>query len=149
MSIPTAAPGDATTGPDLWSGHSRSLAFWEAAVTVGLVLCAVITVLTTAGIILVLGTQTIAFFSQSKVNPFEFFFGTTLKPNARTPKFGIVPLIWGTFLVAAGSSMIALSVISRQKEDGDSLCRARTSANLAGKSWSIRSRVDRLTEAFR
>ena len=26
--------------PDLWSGHSRFLAFWEAVVTVGLVVCA-------------------------------------------------------------------------------------------------------------
>jgi phosphate transport system permease protein len=105
-----SATGDARIGPDLWSGHSRSSAFWEAAVTVGLVLCAVITVLTTAGIILVLGTQTVAFFAQSHVSPGAFFFGTTLKPDARTPQFGIVPLIWGTFVVAAGSSMIALPI---------------------------------------
>jgi len=100
----------APTEPQLWSGHSRYLAFWEAAVTVGLVLCAVITVLTTAGIILVLGTQTIEFFSHAKVSLSDFLFGTTLKPEARPPQFGIVPLLWGTFLVAAGSSMIALPI---------------------------------------
>jgi phosphate transport system permease protein len=110
LSTQTTPTGDAPKSPGLWSGHSRSLAFWEAAVTVGLVLCAVITVLTTVGIILVLGTQTIAFFSHSNVSPGEFFFGTSLKPDARTPKFGIVPLIWGTFVVAAGSSMIALPI---------------------------------------
>ncbi|MFI5459794.1 MAG: phosphate ABC transporter permease subunit PstC [Isosphaerales bacterium] len=104
--INPAAPAE----PDLWSGHSRYLAFWEAAVTVGLVLCAVITVLTTAGIILVLGAQSIEFFSHAKVSVSEFLFGTTLKPEARPPRFGIVPLLWGTFLVAAGSSMIALPI---------------------------------------
>jgi phosphate transport system permease protein len=110
LSRQITAAGAAPIGQKLWSGHSRSLAFWEAAVTVGLVLCAVITVLTTAGIILVLGTQTVAFFSRSNVSPAEFFFGTTLKPDAHTPKFGIVPLVWGTFMVAAGSSMIALPI---------------------------------------
>jgi len=104
--INPAAPAE----PDLWSGHSRYLAFWEAAVTVGLVLCAVITVLTTVGIILVLGAQSIEFFSHAKVSLSEFLFGTTLKPEARPPQFGIVPLLWGTFLVAAGSSMIALPI---------------------------------------
>ena len=40
----------------------------------------------------------------------EFLFGTTLKPDADPPKFGIVPLLWGTFMVAAGSSLIALPI---------------------------------------
>jgi phosphate transport system permease protein len=83
---------------------------WEAAVTVGLVLCAVITVLTTVGIILVLGVQSVEFFSKVDVGVFEFLFGTQLKPDAEPPRFGIVPLIWGTFLVAAGSSAIALPI---------------------------------------
>ena len=103
---PTAAPAI----PELWSGHSRLLMVWEAAVTVGLVLCAVITVLTTVGIILVLGVQSYEFFSHAHVGLFEFLFGTELKPDADPPRFGIVPLIWGTFLVAAGSSMIALPI---------------------------------------
>ncbi len=98
------------TDPDLWAGHSPFLAFWETAVTVGLVLCAVITVLTTAGIILVLGVQSVEFFRTSKVSVPEFLFGTELKPDASPPKFGIVPLIWGTFLIAAGSSMVALPI---------------------------------------
>ncbi len=100
----------AAAEPDHWPGHSRALAFWEGAVHGALGLCAVITVLTTAGIILVLGTQSIEFFRHANVGLGEFFFGTTLRPDARTPKFGIVPLLWGTFLVAAGSSMIALPI---------------------------------------
>jgi phosphate transport system permease protein len=106
----TAGDAPAAALPNLWRGHSRALAFWEGAVTGALGLCALITVLTTVGIILVLGTQSIEFFTHAKVSLGEFFFGTTLKPDARTPKFGIVPLLWGTFLVAAGSSVIALPI---------------------------------------
>jgi phosphate transport system permease protein len=79
-------------------------------VTVGLVICAVITVLTTAGIILVLGVQTYEFFTHARVSVGDFLLGTELKPDAVPPRFGIVPLVWGTFMVAAGSSMIALPI---------------------------------------
>jgi phosphate transport system permease protein len=96
--------------PDLWAGHSPFLAFWETAVTVGLVLCAVVTVLTTAGIIVVLGVQSVEFFRSANVSVRDFLFGIELKPEANPPRFGIVPLIWGTFLVAAGSSMVALPI---------------------------------------
>jgi phosphate transport system permease protein len=79
-------------------------------VTVGLVLCALITILTTVGIILVLSVQSFEFFVTSKVGVFDFLTGTQLRPEASPPKFGILPLIWGTFMVAAGSSMIALPI---------------------------------------
>ncbi len=112
MSLPPkkTVPEIAETQDDLWAGHSPFLAFWEMAVTVGLVLCALITVLTTAGIILVLGVQSIEFFRASHVSVAEFLFGGQLKPDATPAKFGIVPLIWGTFVVAVGSSMIALPI---------------------------------------
>jgi phosphate transport system permease protein len=96
--------------PELWAGHSRFLAFWEAVVTLGLILCAVVTVLTTAGIILVLGVQSYEFFSRAHVSLPEFLLGTELKPDASKSKFGIVPLLWGTFLVAGGASLIALPI---------------------------------------
>jgi phosphate transport system permease protein len=94
--------------PELWAGHSRFLALWESAVTVGLVLCATVTVLTTVGIVVVLGVQSIEFFQAAKVNLSDFLFGLELDPDDSPPKFGIVPLMWGTFVVAAGASMIAL-----------------------------------------
>src|SRR5262249_15312972 len=50
------------------------------------------------------------FFQHARVGVPEFLFGTELKPDATPPKFGMVPLIWGTFLVAAGSSAIALPI---------------------------------------
>ncbi len=97
-------------GARLWAGHSRLLAFWEGAVTIGLILCAVVTVLTTIGIVLVLGVQSYEFFVHAKVGVGEFLFGRELKPDATPPKFGIVPLMWGTFMIAAGSSAIALPI---------------------------------------
>ena len=76
-----------------------------------LVICAVITVLTTLGIILVLGVQSYEFFMRVQGrSPASSCFGTELKPDAAPPKFGIVPLIWGTFAGRAGSSMIALPI---------------------------------------
>ncbi len=113
MTPPSAtndAASAAVAGPDLWSGHSRFLAFWERAVTVGLIVCAAITVLTTAGIIVVLGVQSFEFFHDAKVSVPGFLFGTVLKPDAQPPLFGIVPLMWGTFVIAVGSSMIALPI---------------------------------------
>jgi phosphate transport system permease protein len=109
-STTTGTPTAGQARLDDWPGHSRFLAVWEAAVTVGLVLCAVITVLTTVGIIVVLGVQSYEFFTHAHVGVSEFLFGTRLRPDAEPPRFGIVPLIWGTFVVAAGASAIALPI---------------------------------------
>jgi phosphate transport system permease protein len=79
-------------------------------VTVGLVVCAVVTVLTTVGIVLVLSVQSFEFFRTAKVSLAEFLFTAELKPDARPPKFGVVPLLWGTMVVAVGSSVIALPI---------------------------------------
>ena len=103
--------GPAATGAvELWRGHSRTLAFWERLVTSGLVFCAAITIFTTVGIIFVLSAQSFEFFRSPGVSMSEFFLGTSLRPSADPPRFGIVPMLWGTFMVAAGSSMIALPI---------------------------------------
>jgi phosphate transport system permease protein len=100
------------TAPDAehWSRPSPFRRLREALVSVFLLLCAVVTVLTTAGIILVLGVETIAFFRGSHVGLGEFLLGTVLRPEGEPPRFGILPLAWGTFVIAAGSSLIALPI---------------------------------------
>ncbi len=105
-SRPTTLPID----DPLWRGPSPFLALQEHAVTAFLFLCAAITVLTTAGIVLVLGVETIDFFRVSKIGVFDFVGGTVLRPEADPPLFGVLPLAWGTFVVAAGSSLIALPI---------------------------------------
>ncbi len=101
---------DSSPTEDLWSGHSRLLAFWEPTIALLLAFCAVVTVLTTLGIVLVLSIQTVEFFMKSKVGILDFLFGTELNPDTVPPKFGILPLAWGTFAVAFGSSCIALPI---------------------------------------
>src|SRR5262249_18534714 len=110
--VSTTAETPATTpqpgGP--WAGPSRWLTVQEHAVTAFLFVCAAVTVLTTAGIVLVLGVETVEFFRSPGVSVSGFLFGRGLKPDARPPVYGVLPLAWGTFVVAAGSSLIALPI---------------------------------------
>jgi phosphate transport system permease protein len=113
LGFPAENPGErpaSPSGAELWPGHSRALEIGERVVAAGLALCALITIFTTAGIVLVLGAQSIEFFRLPGVSVTEFFFSTKLNPNVDPPRFGIVPLLWGTFMVAAGSSLLALPI---------------------------------------
>jgi phosphate transport system permease protein len=107
--IRPTAPLPQTPDP-LWAGPSRLLAVQEFAVSAFLFVCAAITVLTTAGIVLVLGVETFAFFRVSGVGVLDFLFGAVLRPDGDPPLYGVLPLAWGTFVVAAGSSLIALPI---------------------------------------
>ncbi|HEV3167131.1 MAG TPA: phosphate ABC transporter permease subunit PstC [Isosphaeraceae bacterium] len=91
-----------------WTGPSRVRAVREGTMTVLLGLCALVTVFTTAGIVIVLSAEAVHFFQASKINLFQFLFGTELQPKQN--QFGILPLIWGTFMIAAGSILIALPI---------------------------------------
>lgn len=65
---------------------------------------AMISILTTVGIVLVLVTETYEFFT--RVSFLDFFTGKVLRPLSQNPEFGILPLINGTII----SSVIALLV---------------------------------------
>jgi phosphate transport system permease protein len=67
---------------------------------------ALISVFTTFGIIGVLIQETILFFQQ--VSIIEFLTGTRWTPLFATKKFGVLPLVNGTVLVASGAMFIAL-----------------------------------------
>jgi phosphate transport system permease protein len=69
-----------------------------------LLLCSLLSVFTTAGIILVLASETLAFFRE--VSVFEFLTDTQWTPLFVKKHFGILPLLAGTFL----TTMIALAV---------------------------------------
>ena len=110
---PTPIPGpdeDAASDADAWGGQSRFSAWAEVAAPIFLGVCGLITVLTTLGILLVLTVQSVEFFLAAKIGVGDFLFGAVLKPEASPPKFGILPLVWGTFLIAFGSSCIALPI---------------------------------------
>jgi len=79
----------------------------ERAIHVVLFACALVSVVTTLGIVWVLVDESAKFFAH--VSPTEFFFGTRWAPLAsEAPSFGVLPLICGTFLVAGGALLVAI-----------------------------------------
>lgn len=94
----------------LWK-RPGPLVRWQEWFVHALLACfALITILTTLGILLVLGTETVRFFRTGAVTPLEFLTSTSMRPEADPPRFGVLPLVWGTFVVTLGSSMIALPI---------------------------------------
>ena len=73
-----------------------------------LFLCALVSVLTTAGIILVLLGETFLFFRGVRL--YEFFTETRWTPQYHDPHFGIWPLACGTFSVAGIAALIGLPI---------------------------------------
>lgn len=70
--------------------------------------CALVSLLTTLGIVLVLIFEGIEFFKE--VSPIEFFTGTKWTPLFIPSHFGVLPLLNGTLLIALGASIIALPI---------------------------------------
>jgi phosphate transport system permease protein len=71
-----------------------------------LFLCAALSVLTTAGIILVLAVETFEFLRE--VSIVEFLTGTEWTPLFANQRFGVLPLVVGTMLVSAIAMAVAL-----------------------------------------
>lgn len=76
----------------------------EKFIPVLLLLIAAISILTTAGIVYTLLSETITFFNIVPI--VDFFTGTVLKPLSQNPSFGVLPLLAGTIF----SSVIAMLV---------------------------------------
>jgi phosphate transport system permease protein len=79
---------------------------FEFAIEWALFLCALLSVGTTIGIIVVLSIETIAFFREVPVA--AFLFGTEWTPLFATPRFGVLPLVVGTLLVSSIAMLVAL-----------------------------------------
>jgi phosphate transport system permease protein len=79
---------------------------FEFAIESSLFLCAVLSIGTTVGIIVVLARETLAFLSEVPIG--EFLFGTEWTPLFATPKFGVLPLVAGTALVSLIAMLVAL-----------------------------------------
>ena len=78
----------------------------ERAITIILVLCTMMSVLTTAGIVFVLLFQGLQFFGE--VSFIEFITGTRWTPLFPSKHFGVLALVSGTFLIAILSMTVAL-----------------------------------------
>jgi phosphate transport system permease protein len=89
----------------------RTRRVWKERLIAGvLFLCGLVSVLTTVGIVVVLVQESVGFFREVPI--LEFLTGTEWSPlfAADQKSFGILPLVNGTLLVAAGSALIALPV---------------------------------------
>lgn len=67
-----------------------------------------VSVLTTVGIVIVLAVEAAEFFEH--VTFAEFLFGARWTPLLEPRSFGVLPLVAGTVLIVAGSSVIALPI---------------------------------------
>lgn len=102
------AGGPSPAGAAVELGH-RARRRWGERVIAGLLfLCGAISILTTAGIVIVLFTESAGFFRKVPIG--EFLTGTRWSPLFADQHFGILPLLNGTFLIAVGAMVIALPV---------------------------------------
>lgn len=69
---------------------------------------AIISILTTIGIIITLLFETIEFFKE--VSFIEFFTGTVLKPLGENAQFGVLPLLTGTLISSAIAMIVAIPI---------------------------------------
>jgi len=80
----------------------------EAVVTGLLFLCAAVSVVTTAAIVLTLLGETVSFFQA--VSPIEFFTGTKWTPLFTPAQYGVLPLLAGTLLIALFAAVFAVPI---------------------------------------
>jgi phosphate transport system permease protein len=94
----------APSGTSVLGGARRRWS--EDAVKAFLIVCSLISILTTIGILIALLEETIAFFGD--VGIVEFFTTAEWSPLFADPKFGVWPLVWGTLMVTAIALVVAI-----------------------------------------
>ncbi|MEH7386579.1 phosphate ABC transporter permease subunit PstC [Bacillus sp. JJ1521] len=80
----------------------------EKVIPKGLLLIAIISILTTVGIVFTLLFETFEFFK--RVPFLDFFTGTVLKPLGENAQFGVLPLLTGTVISSAIAMIVAIPV---------------------------------------
>ncbi|MEM7134863.1 MAG: phosphate ABC transporter permease subunit PstC [Chloroflexota bacterium] len=89
------------------SGDLKKRRRWGESVIQGLLfLCGVISILTTVGIVYVLGSQSFHFFTRSEVTLGQFFSGIAWQPPIM--QFGIWPLVFATLMTSLTAMIVAL-----------------------------------------
>ena len=91
----------------------RARNYVEKITKIGLALCSGVAILTTIGIVLSMLSEALRFFHF--VSPVDFFFGTEWNPGFSTSgnasgSYGLLPLLWGTFMVSAVALLVAIPV---------------------------------------
>jgi phosphate transport system permease protein len=78
----------------------------ERIIQASLLLCGVISILTTIGIVIYLGEEAIRFFALPEVTLLKFFTGTTWQP--KIDEFGILPLLTATLTTTFIAMLVAI-----------------------------------------
>lgn len=104
----TRAAGPAEADPAAGLGHRGRRRWGERGIAGLLFLCGAVSILTTVGIVVVLVTESAGFFRRVPIG--EFLTGTRWSPLFAEQHFGILPLLNGTLLIAAGAMAVALPV---------------------------------------
>lgn len=87
---------------------ARKKRLGERGIHAALLLCALVSITTTAAIFWALVSESAGFFG--RVSPLDFFFGTNWSPLIEPRSFGVLPLIAGTAMVAGGALLVALPI---------------------------------------
>lgn len=93
---------------DRWRRNRLSHKLWETGVLSFLFLCALLSVLTTLGIIITLLAEAVPFFGE--VSILSFLTGTVWRPVGPDKLFGALPLLSATALIAALALSVAFPV---------------------------------------
>lgn len=113
MRVPETTTGAirATAGPAVAARLAPALkrsrrSFGEAFTMVVLMLCGVLSIATTVGIIVVLADETVAFFQAVPIG--DYLTGTQWSPTFQPASFGVVPLLSATMLISAIAAVVAV-----------------------------------------
>jgi phosphate transport system permease protein len=82
----------------------------ESAIEFFLMCCGLLSIVITAAIALVVFYETFQFFRDPSVSVSYFFTGTEWTPGFDNPRYGILPLLAGTVLIAVIAAVIALPI---------------------------------------
>ncbi len=89
-------------------GTPRRLVLEGKIVHVFFMVCALVSIATTVGIVVSLLSQALGFFKD--VSIFDFLFGTSWAPILKPRSYGVLPLVGGTLLVAGIAACVAVPV---------------------------------------
>jgi phosphate transport system permease protein len=89
-------------------GSRNVTTFLENVMPKFLLIIAMISILTTVGILFTLLSEALEFFKRVPIN--EFFTGTVLKPLSQNPQFGVLPLLNGTIISTVIAMFVAIPI---------------------------------------
>jgi phosphate transport system permease protein len=104
--VEAASTAQAKRGAEAISLRAPRRRWGEGIIKALLILAALISVLTTTGIVISLLEETISFFREVPLG--DYLFGTEWTPLFNPPSFGVLPLVTGTFIISLIGMVVAI-----------------------------------------